>query len=62
MKDLKIVIISTLIAFLIWTIVETSKVANQTIAPKDLLEISLPLNGRIDTQYLDSLKEPVHEP
>jgi hypothetical protein len=62
MKDLIIVISTTLIAFIIWTAVETNKVANQSVVPKDLLEISLPINGRIDTEYLDSLKEPVHEP
>lgn len=61
MKDLLIVIVTTLIIALIWVGTETHKVAQQQVAKNDLLEIATPFNGKIDVDYLEELKEPAYE-
>lgn len=55
MKDLIIVAATTLIIIFVWAGVETARVAHQSFAPKDLLEISSPISGTIDADYLSTL-------
>ena len=55
MKDLLVLVATTVIVVLVWTGVETTLIARQSFAPKNLLEISSPINGTIDTEYLKTL-------
>jgi len=55
MKDLVLLVTTTLIIVLVWTGVETARVAGQSFAPKDLLEIASPISATIDVDYLGSL-------
>lgn len=61
MKDLIVVIITTITVATIWVVTETNKMADQNYAPENLLEISLPIDGTIDTEFLSSLKKPAYE-
>ncbi len=61
MKDLIIVIITTLTVAIIWVVTETNEIAEQNYVPENLLEISLPIDGTIDTEFLSELKKPAYE-
>lgn len=61
MKDLLIIITTTLIVGLIWIGTEVHNIANQQVVTDELLEISTPFNGRIDVDYLKDLKEPAYD-
>lgn len=61
MKDLIIIITTTLIVALIWIGTETHNVASRQIVTDELLEISTPFNGRIDVDYLNNLEEPAYD-
>ena len=61
MRDLLIILTTTLIIALIWIGTETHDIATRQVVTDDLLEISTPFNGRIDTEYLKGLKEPAYE-
>jgi len=55
MKELNLIIITTLIAALVWVGVEARQVSRETFVNKDLLETTLPIDGTIDTSYLMGL-------
>lgn len=56
MKDLIVVILTTTIVVVIWVGMETTEIAEQNYIPENLLEISLPIDGTIDIEFLSSLK------
>jgi hypothetical protein len=56
MKQLMMVITVTIGVSLIWIGVQAKVNLEKTYIPKNLLEISLPINGRIDTEFLKKLE------
>jgi len=58
MKELNIVITTTLIAILIFVGVEARKVSRGEFISPDPLETTTPIDGRIDTDYLIKLELP----
>lgn len=56
MKELNLIIITTLLALLVWVGVEAGQVSRETFVSKELLETTTPIDGTIDTDYLLRLK------
>ena len=58
MKDINIIITTSLIAILVWVGVEARKVSREEFISPDLLETTIPIDGRIDVDYLIKLERP----
>ena len=56
MKELNFIIITTLLAVLVWVGVEVRQISRETFVSKDLLETTRPIDGTIDTDYLSELE------
>lgn len=61
MRDLLLIVGIALIAIFIWIGIEIFQEDKNNILSQEILEISLPLNGRIDTDFIDSLSNPANE-
>ena len=60
MKELNIIITTTLLALLFWLGLEAGAVSRETFIGADLLETTLPIDGTIDTEYLIRLEDPAN--
>ena len=60
MKDLNVVIITTLIAILVWVGIEAGRVSRGEFINPDLLETTTPIDGKIDADYLIRLEQPAN--
>lgn len=56
MKQIMLVISVTIVISLVWIGVQAKVNLERTYIPKNLLEISLPINGRIDAEFLNKLE------
>ncbi len=56
MREINLIIITTLVAILFWVGLQASEVLRERFVNEQLLEISLPINGTIDTDYLIKLE------
>lgn len=52
MRELNLLMITTLIGLLFWVAAETGRVSKVTFIPDYLLETSLPIDGKIDVEYI----------
>jgi hypothetical protein len=55
MKQLTTVLVATFLLAGVWIALQTKFNMEKTYVFKNVLEISAPINGRIDTQFLDKL-------
>ena len=60
MKELNIIITTTLLALLFRLGLEARAVSRETFIGADLLETTLPIDGTIDTEYLIRLEDPAN--
>lgn len=58
MKELNIIVTTTLLALLFWLGLEARTVSRETFIRADLLETTLPIDGTIDSEYLRTLEDP----
>lgn len=61
MRDLGLLFITTLIVFAMWVGLELFSSSSIKTIDEKLLEISLPLNGTIDVEYIRNLENPAYE-
>lgn len=55
MRDIAIILTTTLITALLWKFIYESRIYVQQIDYEDALEISLPIDGTIDVEYLKGI-------
>lgn len=60
MKELNLLMTVTLIGLLFWVAAETGQVSRVTFVPDYLLETSLPIDGKIDVEYIVNIR-PANE-
>ncbi|MBI2414302.1 hypothetical protein HYV31_00450 [candidate division WWE3 bacterium] len=56
MKQVMLVVLVTILALTSWIVLQTKVVLEKTYISKNLLEISLPISGRIDVEFLSNLE------
>lgn len=60
MKDVLMILLTTIATFAIWLGVEIYKGKQESMTPEKLLEISIPIRGKIDVDYIKGLN-PANE-
>lgn len=61
MRDILIILITTVMVGIIWFATKNQEITSQKIVTKEILELSTPFNGKIDVEYLSGLKEPAYD-
>lgn len=62
MKDLFIILITTALVSIVWFINKRqNNLISEKMVTQEVLELSTPFNGRIDTEYLSGLKQPAYD-
>jgi hypothetical protein len=60
MKEINIIITTTLVAILVWIGIEAQQVSRETFISESLLETTRGIDGTMDTRYLNSLENPAN--
>lgn len=60
MRELNIIITTTLISLLVWVGIEVRQVSKESFINENLLETTLSIDGTIDTDYLIRLENPAN--
>jgi len=61
MRDLILITATALIAITIWIGIEIFQDRGVHTIPQKALELSLPINGRIDIEFINNLSNPADE-
>lgn len=56
MRELNLLMVVTLIGLLFWVAAETGQVSKASFIPDYLLETSLPIDGKIDVEYIVNIQ------
>lgn len=61
MKELLILLITTIITLIIWIGMGIKEIQSSPVISPKLLEKAIPINGKIDVEFLKELENPAYE-